>query len=287
MGFLKKIFLVLGTLIILGLVSLLVQKPEFVSTSFFLSPLSKKEPPSPSPKPFDPNELLLDLKNYLATQPGTWGVAISPLTIDHQPLAVDTLGINLEKQFPAASVMKVLVAANLINRVDKNEFSLEQKIEEKTLRELIQSMINRTDNEAWEALNHFLGFKNLQKFGEDLGMKNFSVYQNTIAPADVNLLLASIYQSKVASTSHCQLLLSYMENTETEDRIPAAVPKEIKVYHKAGTWSETGTYSDAGIIETETPFILTILSKNASSDSEATGTIQTLTQKVYNFTTAI
>lgn len=280
--FVKIAFSIFAILTIAGLGFLLTQQPKLVSTNFFLSPLGKEKPsPTPSPQKPDTEKLILDIKNYLVTQSGTWGIAITPLTIDHQSSVINTFGLNQEKQFPAASVMKVLVAANLIHRADKNEFSLEKSIEETTLRELIRAMINRTDNEAWEVLNHFLGFNNLQKFGEDLGMKNFNVYENTISPADVNLLLASIYQNKIASANYCQLLLSFMENTETEDRIPAAVPKEIKVYHKTGTWSETGTYSDAGIIEAENPFILTILSESAPSLSPAVATIQSLTKKIF------
>lgn len=290
--FLKIALSIFAILTIAGLGFLLTQQPELVSTNFFLSPLGKEKPsPTPSSQKPDTEKLVLDIKNYLAAQSGTWGIAITPLTTpakggsapggDHQSLVIASFGLNQEKQFPAASVMKVLVAANLIHRADKNEFSLEKSIEETTLRELMRAMINRTDNEAWEVLNHFLGFRNLQKFGEDLGMKNFNVYENTISPADVNLLLASIYQNKVASANYCQLLLSFMENTETEDRITAVVPKEIKVYHKTGTWSETGTYSDVGIIEAENPFMLTILSENAPSLSQAVATIQSLTKKIF------
>ena len=279
MGLPKKIFLVLGILAIGGLVIFLTQQPELVSTSFFLSPLSKDR--SPSPKLFDANEFVLDLKNYLSTQSGTWGVAITPLTDNRQLTTDNSFGLNLKKQFPAASVMKVLVAANLIHRADKNEFSLTKEVEENSLQDLMRGMINWTDNQAWEILNHFLGFENLQKFGEDLGMKNFNVYENTISPSDVNLLLASIYQNKVASAGYCQLLLSLMQDTETEDRIPTEIPKNIKVYHKAGTWLETGTYSDAGIIEAKNPFILTVLSENVPYQTQAIETIKTVTRKVF------
>ena len=329
--FLKITLSVFTILTITGLVFLLIQQPEVVSTNFFLSPLGKEKPsPTPSPKKPDTEKLVLDIKNYLATQSGTWGIAITQLTDNRQlstdnrqPTTVNLFGLNLEKQFPAASLMKVLVAANLIHRVDKNEFSLKNhapeqgsvdghelnsvlvhgKIEGKTLADLMKSMINRTDNDAWYTLNHFLGFNNLQKFGEDLGMKNFSISKNTISPADMNLLLASIYQNEIASVNYCQLLISHMENTETEDRIPAAIQQEFtlrpfdklvvvskvepqaqgdrpSVYHKAGTWSETGTYSDAGIIEAKNPFILTILSENAPSRSRAITTIKIITKKV-------
>ena len=84
---LKIILSVFAISIIAGLGFLLTQQPELVSTNFFLSPLGKEKPsPTPSSKKPDTEKLVLDIKNYLATQSGTWGIAITPLIIDHQSL---------------------------------------------------------------------------------------------------------------------------------------------------------------------------------------------------------
>ena len=277
-----KTLFILGAAIMAGLAFLLSQEPAIISTTHFLSPPGK-ESPSPQPTSLDSKELLLGLENYLATRSGTWGVEIIPLTHDHQSKTKKSFGLNQDRSFPAASVMKLLVAANLINRADQQEFSLEKEIDGQPLADLLHRMINQTDNDAWYTLNHFLGFKNLQDYAEKLGMENSSVYENTLSPADTNLLLLALYQNKVASANFTQLLLKTMTGTETENRIPAGVPDSIVVSHKAGTWAETGTYSDAGIIEANPPFLLTLLSENASSRSEATQTIQTLTEKVFQF----
>lgn len=274
---------------------LLLQEPQLVSTSFFISPVSDEGLPktTPTTQKLNPEKLVYDLESFLATQSGTWGVAITPLASNHRSLNINTFGINLDRPFPAASIMKVLVAANLINRVEKGEFSFEEKLEGGILKDLVRSMINRTDNEAWEILNKFLGLKKIQVFGENLGMENLNIYKNSFTPKDVNTLLWALYQKRVASANLVDLLLSWMQHTETEDRIPTAIQQELAlqqaqdetplVYHKAGTWPKTGTYSDAAIIEAKNPFILTILCENAPNRNLATQIIKTVTQKTFNF----
>lgn len=294
MPLLKKFFLGLIALLLLGLAWLLSQEPKLATTSFFISPLApEQETKSVLESPrlnlenprLSPDRLVFDLQSFLATQSGTWGIAVTSLNSNSQQLTVNTFGVNPDRSFPAASVMKVLVAANLINRVDKGEFSLERKINGRTLEKLCEGMINRTDNEAWEILNDFLGLQKIQAFGKSLGMENLNIYQNTLSPRDVNTLLTALYQKKTSSAKLTSLLLSFMQNTETEDRIPQALPLGVTVYHKAGSWPETRTYSDAAIVEAKKPFILTILCEGAPNRNLATHTIQTVTQKTFNFLT--
>jgi beta-lactamase class A len=283
MPLLKKISGGLIALFLLVFAWFFFQEPKLITPSFFLSPLAPKEGREivlESPEELNPDQLVLDLKNFLATQSGTWGIAVTSLNSNSQQLTTNTFGVNFNRPFPAASVMKVLVAANLINRVNKGELSLEEKIEGRTLKELTKSMINQTENEAWEILNNFLGLKKIQGFGESLGMKNLNIYKNALSANDINILLQAIYQRKTASASLTNLLLSFMQNTETEDRIPQALPLGVIVYHKAGTWPETGTYSDAAIIKAESSFILTILSEDVPTRSQATEVIRNLTKKV-------
>ena len=71
-----------------------------------------------------------------------------------------------------------------------------------------------------------------------------------------------------------------LTKTAFEDRLPAGLPRKVRVAHKIGT--EIGSFSDAGIVFAERPFILVIMSK-AARESEALKVLPEIAKVVWEF----
>ena len=94
-------------------------------------------------------------------------------------------------------------------------------------------------------------------------------------------ILAALYSGSLLDSQDTAQLLSYMQDTNYETLIPAAVPEGITVFHKYGLLA--GELHDAGILVRDgTAYALVIYTKGqALSDvPERTEVIHQLTQAV-------
>lgn len=79
------------------------------------------------------------------------------------------------------------------------------------------------------------------------------------------LLLSKLYEGKVLNDEHRALLYSWMQNTSEEDFIPPSVPKNTKLYHKAGYLADR--IHDVAIVDNgTTPFVIVIYSKSYTAN---------------------
>lgn len=224
------------------------------------------------PLPFE--DLKDDLLSLLASRNGTWGIVIKDLNTSRQ------LFINEDSIFHGASLTKVLTAVTILDKIEKNQESLSRKIQEETIETLLATLINRSDNRAWQTLNAIAGFNNMQTQGESLGMNNLNVYENELTPKDVATLLESLYYRKVLNEKNRQFLFTLMQDTETEDRLPAGVPEDLKIVHRSGTLDEY--LHDAGIVFYDRPYILVVMGKNTNRE-EGTAAIKEVSATVYKY----
>lgn len=162
--------------------------------------------------------------------------------------------------FIAASTTKVLTATFLLQQVEKGNASLSQPIGDSTASNLLRQMIVHSDNSAWYALNTFLGEKNLQTYAENLGMVQYDHTSNSLASADMALLLKKLYTGELLNAENTKLLLGYMRQADQTEYIVDAVGDAADVYHKAGYLEDR--VLDVAIIDNGThPYVLVIFSK--------------------------
>ena len=221
-------------------------------------------------------ELQSLLESTLSQKKGNWSFLLT------EPDTGKMIGSNAHRPQNAASVMKVLVAALLLQRVEAGDMTLTDSLKGLPVQTHLQRMINISDNNSWAALNEYLGLSNLQKFAESIGMQDTNLFNNTISSYDVNLLFTKILKGKILTEEHKNLLFSYMQQTETEDRIPTIVPKTITLYHKTGSLDYV--VNDAAIILfPKRTVIFTVLSEEIAGYQTAVSTVQTLTKAVVDF----
>jgi len=178
--------------------------------------------------------------------------------------------------FTAASTTKVLTAAAYMHLVEEGKASLQTTISGSSAQNLLQRMLNVSDNTAWAALNDYIGKAALQTYADGLGLTSYVATTNVITAHDEAQIMAKLYKNELTTSQHTQLLFSYMHNTNNEDLIPAAMPTGATIYHKYGYLG--GELHDAAVITYEGHhFVLVIYTKNS------TGTLDDYTERTQLF----
>jgi beta-lactamase class A len=214
-----------------------------------------------------------------------------------------TYGWHEDQFFPAASLIKLPVIIALYQEVEAREIDLETKYSLKeedkrggagiiqsvpagtiyTYRKLAEFMGQQSDNTAFNVLRQILGDQKIQATINELGMRKTSLGKNETTPEEIGLLFQELYQGEILTKEDQEEILGYLTGTTFEDRIPAGVPEEVRVAHKIGT--DAKTFSDAGIVFAEKPFILVIMSKDAL-EAEALEILPEISQIVWEFEAA-
>ena len=266
------------------------QLPEFwqnVSGSIVISSVSEKEK-------FDPTPILKEVQSLTKDLRGVYGVYVYRLT-DRQEY-----GLYQDEVLPAASLMKLPVMLTIYLEAEKGNFSLETEYELKaedkvggagilygkpigstyTYRQMLEYMGHYSDNTAYKAFLRILGQEKIQSVISAVGMAETNLNENETSPEDIGLFFRKLYRGELLSTAHQEELLGFLTQTGFEDRIPSGLPEDVRVAHKIGT--EIGNYSDAGIVFSQKPFVLVIISENAR-ESEALESLPKITAAVWGF----
>ncbi len=166
-------------------------------------------------------------------------------------------GINQNEIMQAASLIKLPLMLYSQGKIDNSKIEL---------------MGKRSDNTVFNELVTKFGKTVIQDYIASLDMKETSLEENTTTANEIADLFLKIYKEDN------QKILDYLTDTIFEKWIRAGIPQDIKVSHKYGR--ETGVVNDAGIVYSQKPFVLVILSQNADV-IEADKIIPELTEMIY------
>jgi beta-lactamase class A len=144
-----------------------------------------------------------------------------------------TYQYGVQKPFEAASTAKVLAAAAYYHLVEAGAVSLDDPLGDYTSGFQIKEMIQDSDNDSWSLIMDAVGLSELQAFASSIGV-DYDPKVNTLTPTEMAGILANLYTGKLLNQQDTAELLSYMQNTNYETLIPAAVPAGISVFHKYG-----------------------------------------------------
>ena len=187
--------------------------------------------------------------------------------------------VNGDKKVLSASMIKLLILAELMKKIFENKFSLSDTImiensmktggdgvlkelnagHHFTLKELATLMIIVSDNQATNILIDFLGMENINQLGKELDLKETFLgrkmmdaearkkgYDNYICADDISLLLKLIYQEKLINKEASQLMLDILLRQQQGERLQRYLPSDIKIAHKCGDLDNLE--NDGGII---------------------------------------
>jgi beta-lactamase class A len=246
--------------------------------------------------PKDPEAIRQKIVDFTKTQDGAYSIFYEDLNTG------ETFGIHENSILTGASLNKLPIVGYLYNLASKKEIDLQEKIvlqkedlqdygtgnlryeepgQAYALQYLAQLTLQKSDNTAAHVLNIRLGDANVQSYAYQIGMNSISMADNDISARDVGKFYEVLYKNKIANAPLTKEVLGYMENTETEDRIPKYLPKGIHVYHKTG---DAVTFvHDGGIIDDgKSPFILIVMSSNLKDEAKAKDTIGKIAKMIFD-----
>jgi beta-lactamase class A len=106
--------------------------------------------------------------------------------------------------------------------------------------------------------------------------------ENYTSVEDCAKLLEKIYKNKCISPELDKEMMSLMLAQERNTKIPALIPKGIKIAHKTGELSKTE--NDVGIVfGSKTDYIICIMTKELKNTNEARKRISQISKVVYDF----
>ncbi|MFC9350581.1 serine hydrolase [Arthrobacter sp. NPDC057013] len=187
---------------------------------------------------------------------------------------------SVREKFVAASTGKILAAAAYYHLAEVGVLSLAAPMGGQTAAFQIRQMIQQSNNTSWALILGAIGRQGIQDYAASLGIAYDRTF-NTLSPAETALILTLLYTGRLLSPAHAAELLSYMQNTNYETLIPAAVPQGITVFHKYGLLN--GNLHDASILvqgQRAYAFVVYSLGASAADIPVQTTIIRQLTQAV-------
>ncbi len=283
-----------------------------IALAGFLTVSSKPKIISPLPEDYSPDgrkaELLANkenpeqLKELVTAAVGNDWLNYSVLVADlHSDFR---MAINDSVIYEAASVNKIPILAGLYVTAQQDDSILKRIItlQKKDIQDygtgslrysepgstysvktLAQLMMKQSDNTAAFVLgNYIVGLDKLQVQVDAWGLTQTDIQKNTTSNQDMEILLRKIYGGKVANAAFTQEMLSFMKETDFEDRLPALLPPGTVVYHKIG--STIGGIHDVGIVVTpQHAYYIGIFTADIKDEPATIKKISEISKLVYDF----
>ncbi len=189
------------------------------------------------------------------------------------------MGVREDEVFPSASLIKVLVLAELLRRADSGRLSLEDEIlveredfvedsgmldalrlpAEISYRRLVGGMIRVSDNAATNVLISRLGMGRIDALAREIGLHRTTLRrkmmdfgarargeENTTSASDMAVLMGEIRGGTLLSPGARSFALGLLLGQRLTSGLPIMLPAGARYAHKTGQLE--GVENDAGIV---------------------------------------
>lgn len=195
------------------------------------------------------------------------------------------IGINDGSYFTAGSTVKVAIGMVISDMIEKGDIEPTETLMYNDsfyengagvlqcsnlldspipISDLMGYMIKDSDNISTNMLISRIDYYKMKdKFAEILG-HSVDKNSNSITAKEAYTYLLKLYENKDSKETY-ENLKNLMKTTTTHDRIDKYVPQEL-VAHKIGDYG--GFVNDIGIVYGDSPYILTIYTKDISNSNE-------------------
>lgn len=213
--------------------------------------------------------------------------------------------VNPNRQFPAASVVKVPIAMSVLHQVTIGNLSLDDQITYQSatdyeggagsiqfmvndgdsfpIRFLLDRMIRVSDNIARNMLERYIGSDTIRAYMTSLGVEPpYYAPFPMMTSRGANTVLSKLDSTRAGINSELtRFLIDLMSRTVFNDRIPAKLPPEVTVAHKVGSLGSM--VADSGLVYApDRSFAISVFTENLPYD-KATNLIANLAAKIYYY----
>lgn len=285
------------------LLALAEAEPEPVSRVQSPAVGGQPEPPAPASEsaPVPVADLEPEWRRIVSRHTGFYGA------VAFDPGSGQTVAINADESFYAASLAKLLVLITLYEQAAAGALDLEEEISilsqdvqaygtgvlyleypighTMTLRECAEYMMKESDNTAWYMLERRLGREAIAAQAAAIGAADTDYITTfTTTPDDVLLMLQKIADPEFTSEALSEEMLAAMTDTAYEDRLPASLPEDARVAHKIGSYGDM--FADAGVVfygdaqNPEDHYFVVVVGQTTNED-DARSAIQEMSRAAY------
>ncbi|MBO0689972.1 MAG: serine hydrolase [Candidatus Dormibacteraeota bacterium] len=228
----------------------------------------------------DPAGFTGQLNAYTKAVGGQYAVYLEDLTTGQ------TIGSGQDNSMEAASVIKLPEALYLLHQADANQLKLTDPVtlqpqdfmggtgvlyssakpgQQISYQDLLNDLIQQSDNTAWQALDRQLGATNVDAFAASMGAPACRQEDDQCSPHQIGTLLDKLARGQAVSPGSTQTLLNLLETTAFNDRINTYLP-DVQIAHKIGIDGQVN--NDAGIVYLNGhPFILVVFTRADDPDT--------------------
>jgi beta-lactamase class A len=221
---------------------------------------------------------------------GVWSIYIKDLK------SGEHLSINNRKMV-AASLIKVFIMAKTYQEIYEGDIEKNREVSE-MLKKMITISHNESSNKLVEILgdgSHKSGMKVVNKFAISIDCMNTEQQrdmkdsrpipvpgENYTSVEDCAKLLEKIYNKRCVSPEFDKEMMNLMLAQERNTKLPALIPKGIKIAHKTGELAQTE--NDVGIVfGPKTDYIICVMSNEVKNTAEARNLISQISKVVYDY----
>jgi beta-lactamase class A len=270
----------------------------------------------------DPKELKYQINQELAKNKGIFALAYKNLASGEEILINEKINFHaastmktpvLIEAYKHAKGGKFSIDDSLIIKnefksiVDGSAYSLNPKDDSETdlykkagkkvkIYDLLYQMIIQSSNLATNIIIDLVGAQNANKTMREMGAMDIQVLRgvednkafraglnNTTTAYDQMLIFTQMAQGHVVDKQSSDAMIDILLDQKFNDKIPAKLPKKVKVAHKTG-WI-TGVNHDAGIVilPDGRKYVLVLLSKELQDDKAAVKSMAKVSKMIYDY----
>lgn len=158
------------------------------------------------------------------------------------------LDFGVSGPMTAASVSKILTAADFLQEVEKGQQTLNETLEDGNSASYdLQQMIVVSDDTSWDSLNDQLTYDQIISYADQIGIHSYhGENNNTLSAFDTANMLAKLWEGRLLNKTNTNLILGYMKQANYRQYMVPAVPSYDTIYHKIGLYNDN--VNDAAII---------------------------------------
>ncbi len=293
-----KIFLFLLVILVITVLGLSRRGSEIVSPIPKDNPKTTNTGMSLFTKKKDPGQLQDLIKNTIGTTWKSYSIYIKDLSSSFE------VRINETVMYPAASVSKIAILASLYYQVQQKNVDPDKQITVQagdiqdygsgvirneppggtyTIKTLAKLMMQQSDNTAAYIISAYVvPIETIQKLVTSWGLTQTDMIQNTTSNKDMSLLLTKIFSGGIVNTAYTQEMLSFLKDSDYEDRIPGNLPTTSVTYHKTG--DAVASLHDAGIVtDGKLQYYIGIFTGDITDEEETKKLMAKISRLVYDY----